>query len=102
MQYLIWLFEQMPNADIDDVKVLDRFLRTFHAIASAPGGTAAFERHKQELFAEMDHLRDRFREGANLWVSPCFGGPAVGQLWAYYVQGLSGSPESPSGDPESP
>lgn len=81
-------------------QVLDRFLRTFHAIASAPGGTAAFERHKHELFAEMDHLRDRFREGANLWVSPCFGGPAVGQLWANYVEGLSGSPESPSGSPD--
>jgi hypothetical protein len=26
MQYLIWLFEQMPNVSIDDVKVLDRFL----------------------------------------------------------------------------
>ncbi len=26
MQYLIWLFQQMPNADIDDVNVLDSFL----------------------------------------------------------------------------
>lgn len=26
MQYLIWLFKQMPNADIADVKVLDSFL----------------------------------------------------------------------------
>ena len=32
MQYLIWLFEQMPNAAIDDVKVLDRFLPWSDAI----------------------------------------------------------------------
>jgi hypothetical protein len=32
MQYLIWLFEQMPNADIDDVKMLDRFLPWSDAI----------------------------------------------------------------------
>ncbi len=35
MQYLIWLFEQLPNADIDDVKVLDRFLPWSDAIPDA-------------------------------------------------------------------
>ena len=35
MQYLIWLFEQLPNADIDDVKVLDRFLPWSDVIPNA-------------------------------------------------------------------
>ncbi|NUQ00547.1 MAG: N-6 DNA methylase, partial [Armatimonadetes bacterium] len=55
---------------------LSYLLDTFAKIAGATAGDAAGERAKAAWYAEMDAVRERFRQVANLWLAP-FGGAAV-------------------------
>lgn len=67
---------------------LQYLLDTFRRIAEAPAGDAAAERAKAHWYAEMDAVRERFRQVANLWLAPYFGVEVTAEQYGRAVAAL--------------
>jgi len=77
--------EQFPFAAILKTHQLERFLQVFHQIVDTVGGDAEIERNKHQLFREMDDLRHQYRQIANTWLSPFFGGACDEALYSRLI-----------------
>jgi Eco57I restriction-modification methylase/N-6 DNA Methylase len=70
---------------------LHYFLDTFRKIMEAPSGDAAMERQKDELYREMDYVRDKFRAVANCWLAPFFAIPVTPEQYERAIKTLRGA-----------
>lgn len=74
-------------------KHLQTFLDTFNKIVTTPTSDAETERMKDHWYREMDAVRDRFRQVANLWLAPYFGIPVAPEQYEQAVNALRGTNE---------
>ncbi len=63
---------------------LDCFLDTLHRIAEAP----VDQQSKARCYQEMDQVRDRYRQVADLWLAPYFGVEVSAEEYERAVEGL--------------
>lgn len=67
---------------------LSVFLNVIERIVRQGIGDAEVEREKEGWFADMDRIRDRYRQVANIWLAPYFGVPITEDQYERAVEAL--------------